>query len=502
MTHSRLLSFCLQHPSRIERDIKAYKKALMGSVVADDSREQTIDLIVWFDGYRADATAVKFRLFDRTGCVLPQRITPPMTLLMYQGSEKFLPDFFGTIERLLRSLVDVPLPSGVSHYRPASRIIVRLLGLSGDHKALQIVSGVKRGGYYRSPFSSLNMFYVATDPFKDRCNRLTLRDTVSLRFNGLTPDTQRFGQADGRNIDMCCFSRLTSSGIHEIQPMFAGTLLIPPVMHISHYLMKDLWIVLGLIKKSCAGSNVYTLDKIEADFKRTTGCNEQSWNRRKLATLVNDHIDGFDSTLRSFIFLIGKLQALYYSSDHVTDATIAFHHAASLAAFMFFHQLTLHSKRDKNKATRSDEYRLTYQPKFTGSLYLNAVVSVLPVVHSQLRIGLRFLLEEYFERDFLLNAQVRQEKHRAWLLGFIIQKISINRIISSHTRRGSTRKHGQVKNIAVECKSICFHKCLFDAWYNSRAILEMLWLLRSEDHTVREGLQNGRRALLNLRKDG
>ncbi|KAG9392516.1 hypothetical protein J8273_5520 [Carpediemonas membranifera] len=39
-------------------------------------------------------------------------------------------------------------------------------------------------------------------------------------------------------------------------------------------------------------------------------------------------------------------------------------------------------------------------------------------------------------------------------------------------------------------------------WYNSRAILEMLWLLRSEDHTVREGLQNGRRALLNLRKDG
>ncbi|KAG9389627.1 hypothetical protein J8273_8920 [Carpediemonas membranifera] len=132
-----------------------------------------------------------------------------------------------------------------------------------------------------------------------------------------------------------------------------------------------------------------------------------------------------------------------------------------------FHVLTLFydlpSSRSSVATTLNDGLRLTYSPKFTGSLYLNAVVSVLPKVHSKLRLPMFYLLEEYFERDFLINAQLRVDKHRSWVLGFLAQKTMVGRVLAHYTRRGSSRKHGMVLPIARQCKSVTFCSCLFDA---------------------------------------
>ncbi|KAG9391892.1 hypothetical protein J8273_6817 [Carpediemonas membranifera] len=462
------IKFMLKFPDRVQRDIKS-SKFVQSVTINPESRQEAygLEMLLWFDGYRADCTAVKYRIIDREGAALPQKITPPMTLLTFQGTEKLIPSFFDDVQRLMNKLIGIPFACGDSSLLPRSRVVISLLGICGDHKALQIVSGVKRGRYYRSPFSSLHMGKVASDPFANRCDRWTIADSIRLRDAGGVKDMTRFGSRDGHR-DVCCLTYANEiDGPLHVLTKYADVTFIPPVMHVSHYLMKDFWTLLGLVKVQHAGQNVHTLEQIEKLFTRTTGCNEQSWNRRKLATLVNEHLEEFDQSLQPFILLTAKLQALYYSSDHVTHQTIAFHHAASFSTFIMFHVLTLFydlpSSRSSVATTLNDGLRLTYSPKFTGSLYLNAVVSVLPKVHSKLRLPMFYLLEEYFERDFLINAQLRVDKHRSWVLGFLAQKTMVGRVLAHYTRRGSSRKHGMVLPIARQCKSVTFCSCLFDA---------------------------------------
>ncbi|KAG9394117.1 hypothetical protein J8273_4482 [Carpediemonas membranifera] len=473
--------FALDNPASVERAKNSFtvaKTAMRNSVDSSSASVKTIQLFVWIDGYRKASTAVKVRLYDSSGKVLPQLITPPYTIYQYSGDEGDLHKHSAVIENLIRQATTISYDK--CFMMPNCTVKVELTAILADHKAMQIICGVSKGGYSRSPFSAIEFPLLPRNPYDAFCSRLTLGQTVQGRTTLLNGEHQTtlFHSLDNGQVQtpLFCHYDNDTRQFYVNSPSLSQVIVCPPVMHVSHELMRQMWVLLERFTPAVRGNHLQT--HIDAAFTRTTGCNEQSWNRHRLAVLSNDYLHSFDETLRPFILIISHLQALLYSKAPVTDYTVRKLFFMGMVTFYFFHVSTLllptaQQPRNRNnhdaqepeagRDVRQKPYLRYDTGDFAGSLYMHDLIAVLPEVCHRLRIPLFNLLEEYFERDFLLDAIVHREKHRVRTLLYNCQKLQVRRFTAFITGVRTSRKHTDVAPLQTHVNRIRLHKCLWDA---------------------------------------
>ncbi|KAG9392274.1 hypothetical protein J8273_5262 [Carpediemonas membranifera] len=121
--------------------------------------------------------------------------------------------------------------------------------------------------------------------------------------------------------------------------------------------------------------------------------------------------------IQDIIRLIGYLQAMYYSSEPVTDAAVAFHFMAAAVAHLIHVTIAFIPNKDKTSISLlSSSEAKTKEKPCAENLYSISRLTTQPLCHKHLKVPLFYILEEYFEREFIKNQEVAAKLHRKAVL--------------------------------------------------------------------------------------
>ena len=450
----RFVWLAVQHPELVvddlaERDRNHTREAPSDAVLIP---------IIWVDGWRDMTASVKCRLFDPAGTVIRTHITAPFRLLEIQGQEKDLIVSFDLLAELVSAAMSVSYSYCVGDTE--ATVTLKPGFILGDHKALQILCGVPRGGDYPCPLSTTCRKEMATLPFK--CSiRFSILDLVFHRDRAMNSTTDtgmdllHFGRWQQREIE---------AGLRPIIFQDYGSLNgfspFPPIMHNSFNLMKIIWkIVASLTEVTHSADNDWKRRVFLArtDFQRTTGCLEQATSRKLIAELVNEHISCLHPELHDMFTLLAQLQSLYYSKKQVTDNDIKLAYVAGMCCHLL--SSLFFGKCEGAKPTFSaDEQGVNAQ-----SLFFHDIVAVIPPLLEKFRIPLGYLLEETFERDFVRNNEEYANSHRAKIIQSLVLKKQVNvlyKLMANAYSAGTKASH--VPLVASPVKSVGFCDCMFN----------------------------------------
>ena len=416
-----------------------------------------LTLLIWFDQWRDISTAVKIRLYDPSGFVFPTKLTSPHRLLEYEGAESDLWLYKDTI----MGGIDQLLGRGFQVRNTGRVAFIQDVVLLGDTKCMQVVLGTMRGGDFPVPSCPIERSNLARAP---ACTvRLTVGDVESSR------DSFEHDMDQGNAVQFDVYGRFPRldpaaarrAGHLPARPLFkeferaAGFLICPPVMHVSHELLQRLAATAALFfKPNPLERNI--------EIERTTGCNEMSEARRRLALFATNIAE--DHPTSSFFLLAAQLQAHYYSAEPVTDDLLEWHRITAVLVHLFVLVCSL---------VQDNQRVHTVGPSASSRLGIPTVQStkghascwVLPAVQAKLKIPLFYLLEEYLERGFIANADMKQHLHNNGILQDMILREQVKMYMRLKTgHRSGRRKDSQVP--PVRRKILRIHSCLKDAkWW-------------------------------------
>ncbi|KAG9391279.1 hypothetical protein J8273_7647 [Carpediemonas membranifera] len=457
-----------------ERDAVSAALNQQRSHVDPDEQPRTIPLvlIVWFDAWKSQTTALKCRFYDPSGFVFPSILTPPFRVLEYQGKESDIRSHFSVVDQIIdMACKAVPKVRDTRHYCSIEKLI-----LIADHPAMAKMIGTTCGGDYPSPFQPIHAANKGWSPFGVRY-RLSLYDVVKAKqmVSDAEPGvdlTLEWGSFKAKKEKVIRPTMLASTEI----PL-SEVYISPPIMHISHDLIEQFgnifkmfpsYTVEGRGEERVAIVRRNKMLQRAKNFEapdRTTGCNEQVKGRKLMANLAKELYTAFPHRVQSVMRLAGYLQAHYYAMDPVTDEVAIWHRYAALVIHIFHLTLCL-----KVSAIDREDYRFPILRRAhvgdnapcIQTIQANDRLVALPELQASLRIPFGRVIEEYFEREFISNQESRVHLRRNKVLGRLILLDQVNQIyrfmrgVVSHGR-----KNGNVP-ILSKLKTMRVHKCCKD----------------------------------------
>ncbi|KAG9396775.1 hypothetical protein J8273_1813 [Carpediemonas membranifera] len=219
-----------------ERDAVSAALNQQRSHVDPDEQPRTIPLvlIVWFDAWKSQTTALKCRFYDPNGFVFPSILTPPFRVLEYQGKESDIRSHFSVVDQIIdMACKAVPKVRDTRHYCSIEKLI-----LIADHPAMAKMIGTTCGGDYPSPFQPIHAANKGWSPFGVRY-RLSLYDVVKAKqmVSDAEPGvdlTLEWGSFKAKKEKVIRPTMLASTEI----PL-SEVYISPPIMHISHDLIEQ-----------------------------------------------------------------------------------------------------------------------------------------------------------------------------------------------------------------------------------------------------------------------
>ncbi len=465
---ARYISFAIANPAMVVDDAAERKKNEKRQLVPGTHK---LYPIIWLDGWKTLTSAVKCRLYDPTGAIFPCHITPPYRIVEWQGKESEVTKHSDVLSDLLIEAV------GQSYMHGTMTVVLEPGFILGDHKALQILCGIPRGGHYPCPFTTCKRADMAVLPFECE-HRYTILDLVYDRNQVLTHGAHEgnLARQHGRwQVDRISERPILFQDIGALQQYH----IIPPMMHNSFALMKMIWKLVSMLKAPVECSRAAknwksTRTSSQIGLQRTTGCIEQSRSRQMVAALSNDMGECLPSELRNAFKLISQLQALYYSKRTVTDEDINLAFVGGMCCHLLSTMLIGVCRADNPKPQFETDKDTGINP---CSLYYHDIVAVMPFILRYTKVPLGYLLEETFERDFINNNVALADGQRTHVIQQLILQKQAQVLLKVMTNSYSAgTKASNVKDIKEPITSVEFHDCMFSAtdWltYRDRVLEE------------------------------
>ncbi|KAG9394351.1 hypothetical protein J8273_3986 [Carpediemonas membranifera] len=380
------------HPGWLESDQTNFERCSRALQDPGHVEFQPLKLLLWLDAWKRHTATFKIRIYDPSGFTFPNRITPPFRLVECLAGEKELTEEGNLqlveeeVERIYQALIPI---RGTDQVTTFDQVIVM-----GDHAAIRkLSSGIEgNGGHYPQPFNSIRRDHKALHPIPAH-SRVTLHDLLEQKaaFHAVQADPDRvqdpkeeYGNfSDKRAIFE---NRPEPRVIHTERVVFC-----PPIMHNSHRLLEQ---VARLCASFPADRNATAVDKRKLQrmssnrsIDRTVGCNEQSAARVRMANTTNEDYEALPESVQDIVRLIGYLQALYYSTEPVTDSKVAFHFLAASMCHLFHVMLSLQAHQTKLALLPPGQADKAEKP-CAQTLYVNSRLTAQPLLHDHLRIPL------------------------------------------------------------------------------------------------------------------
>ncbi|KAG9390938.1 hypothetical protein J8273_7210 [Carpediemonas membranifera] len=262
--------------------------------------------------------------------------------------------------------------------------------------------------------------------------------------------------------------------------------ICPPFMHDSHRLLEQVAHICGSFKKhpTTRGSREEIIQNKLLNLKlgrmssmrsidRTVGCNEQSSARVRMAATTQEDFVALPECIQDIIRLIGYLQAMYYSSEPVTDAAVAFHFMAAAVAHLIHVTIAFIPNKDKTSISLlSSSEAKTKEKPCAENLYSISRLTTQPLCHKHLKVPLFYILEEYFEREFIKNQEVAAKLHRKAVLEGIclIEQTTLACSFLTGMRSFGRQDYSVPQLQRLKCVRV--HDCCKDAkhWFGVRTL--------------------------------